>query len=431
MHLTERALALVALAGGCEIAALWLEEPGLGRLAFVLAVVLTGGLVAEWQRRRARLPVIELAPQSSVLGDEATIELRATTGVAGTVSFEYLPSVPAVAGAIAGARALAVSPGAVATDRYCVRPVRLGRFALPPVVLRVLGAYGLAYWPAQQAVDATLVVRPGRLSAEERRRATAGGGGTDLQHQGAGTELLQLRPYRPGDPPRAIDWRATARTGALVSREFGEDRHLEIVLMIDAGRQSRIGIDGNDRYGHYAHVAARLAERAVIAEDRVGLIVFAERLLARLPAARGAPALTAVRESLTGIDVADAESDLLGAALAARRMIRVRSLVVLFTDLDDPRGAGQLFSAVALLKSHHQVLVAGLKSARVTQLSRQAPRRQGDAYAGLAADARLDAMAATLSRLRLAGIPAVLAEPAHYDRAVFAAYDELKARRRV
>ena len=40
-------------------------------------------------------------------------------------------------------------------------------------------------------------------------------------------------------------------------------------------------------------------------------------------------------------------------------------------------------------------------------------------------------MAATLSRLRLAGIPAVLAEPAHYDRAVFATYDELKARRRV
>ena len=431
MHLSERALGLVALAGGCEIAALWLEEPGLARIALVLIAVLASGLLAEAWRRRARLPVLELTPQPSVLGDDATVELRATTSVVDGVSFEYLPSVPAMAEGVTGVRKLAVRPGTVATDRYVVRPVRLGRFPLPPVVLRVLGAYGLAYWPARVPVDSTLVVRPGRLSAEERRRATAGGGGSVMRKAGAGLELLQMRPYRAGDPPRSIDWRATARSGALVSREFGEDQHLEIVLMVDAGRQSRIGIDGNDRYGHYAHVAARLAERAVIAEDRVGLIVFAANLLARLPAARGAPALNAVREALTGVDVAGTDSDLLGAALAARRMIRVRSLVVLFTDLDDPRGAGQLFGAVSLLRSRHQVLVAGLKSARVAQLSRQLPRQQGEAYAGLAADERLDAMAATLRRLRLSGIPAVLAEPAQYERAVFASYDELKAQRRV
>jgi uncharacterized protein (DUF58 family) len=430
MQLTERALVLVALAGGCQIAGMWLDEPGLGRIALVLVIVLAGGLAGEALRRRGRVPAIALDAGSTVLGDDAGVELRATTDALESVLFEYLPSVPGMARADAGTRALAVSAGEVALDRYVVTPMRLGRHPLPPLVLRVLGAYGLAFWPARIPVEATLVVRPGRLSADERRRATAAGG-TVAQRHGAGTELVQLRPYRPGDAPRAIDWRATARTGALVSREFGEDRHLEVVMLIDAGRQSRLGIDGSDRYGHYANVAARLAERAVIDEDRVGLLVFADRLLARLPAARGAPALQAVREALTCVEVAEADSDLLGAALAARRMIRVRSLIVLFTDLDDPRGAGQLFGAVTLLKSHHQVLVAGLRSARVSALSRRMPARQGDAYAGIAADARLDAMAATVSRLRLAGIPAVLAEPAHYERAVFRGYDDLKVRRRV
>ena len=203
------------------------------------------------------------------------------------------------------------------------------------------------------------------------------------------------------------------------------------MLAVDAGRHSRLGIDGNDRLGHYAHVAARFAERAAIAEDRVGLMVFADRVLVRLAPARGMIAVRAVRDALAGIEAVEAESDLVGAALEIRRLTRVRSLVVLFTDVDDPRGSGQLSRAVSLLRPLHQPLVAGLRSAQIDGLSRLPPVRRAQAFAGLAADTYADAQTDTVARLRLLGVPAVVAPPAGYERAVLATYDNLRSRRRV
>ncbi len=431
MHLTERSLVAGAACAGLEVAGLWLEEPGLRRLAAFLVLVVLGALIAEARRQRERRPQLTLAVAPVELGRPAEVSLLARNPTAAPLCFEYLPALPRTTSGPTLPRTLVIPPLSVAQDRYSLEPHRLGHHRLPATAARVLGRFGLGWWPCELAADAVLTVRPGFLSDDERRRATATGGDVVLAATGVGCELIQLRPYRVGDPPRSIDWRATARTGALISREFGIDQHLEVLLLIDAGRHSRLGIDGNDRLGHYAHVAARLAERAVLADDRVGLLVFADRILVRLAPARGVAALNAVRAALTDVVAAGAESDLVGAALAARKLARVRSLVVLFSDLDDPRGSGQLGRAVALLSPRHQVLVAGLQSAAIAELARVRPPRRAQAYAGLAADVSADAMSDTVSRLRLSGVPAILAAPSGYERAVFAAYDTLRARGRV
>ena len=101
-------------------------------------------------------------------------------------------------------------------------------------------------------------------------------GETPRRLPGVGVELLQLRDYVSGDALSRIDWKATARRGSLVSREYSEAQHLEILLVIDAGRGSRVRAGALDRLGLYANVAARLAEHAVSIEDRVGLLVYAD-----------------------------------------------------------------------------------------------------------------------------------------------------------
>ena len=54
---------------------------------------------------------------------------------------------------------------------------------------------------------------------------------------GPGAQVEQLRDYRPGDPLRVIDWRATARRRQLVSRDFAEDQHLDVMVALDVGPQ--------------------------------------------------------------------------------------------------------------------------------------------------------------------------------------------------
>src|SRR6185369_18027359 len=108
---------------------------------------------------------------------------------------------------------------------------------------------------------------------------------------GVGVELLQLRDYVSGDAMSRIDWKATARRGALVAREYSEAQHLEILIVIDAGRASRVRAGQLDRLGLYANVAARLAQHAVSSEDRVGLLVYAEKMLSAAPPDRGTRAV--------------------------------------------------------------------------------------------------------------------------------------------
>jgi len=69
-----------------------------------------------------------------------------------------------------------------------------------------------------------------------------------------------LRAYVRGDPLARIDWKATARTRRLITREFSEDQHLDVLVAIDAGRLSRVRAGRLDRFGLYANVAARMAE---------------------------------------------------------------------------------------------------------------------------------------------------------------------------
>jgi uncharacterized protein (DUF58 family) len=138
-----------------------------------------------------------------------------------------------------------------------------------------------------------------------------------------------------------------------------------------------------------------------------------------------------LRAALEDLEPSAEDSDLIGAALAIRQMTRVRSLVVLCTDLEDPHGDGQLTRAVALLRARHEPIVATLSSTAIPELQAQTPVRRADAYVGLAADAYADSRDATRTRLRLAGVPVVFAPVAHFESALLAVYDGLRDRRRI
>src|SRR6202021_3808971 len=117
-----------------------------------------------------------------------------------------------------------------------------------------------------------------------------------------------LRDYRAGDPPRVLDWKATARAGRLISRDFAQDQRVQIVIAVDAGRSSALRAGSLDRFGHYVNVAARLAQFAAEREDLIGLVVYADRPLAALAPARGTSAVARLRTVLAASRVERTES---------------------------------------------------------------------------------------------------------------------------
>ncbi len=243
--------------------------------------------------------------------------------------------------------------------------------------------------------------------------------------------MHQLRGYVQGDPLARIDWKATARARELVTREFSEDQHLDILVAIDAGRFSRVRAGRLERFGLYANLAARFAERVTPNDDRVGLVVFSDRILAACAPGRGLAAIVRTRRTLERLAAHSAESDPIAAAARIRSMLNHRSLVVFLTDLDDSVMAEQLARAVRLLSPPHLVVVAGVRGPEVGVLAQSQASDWMDPWVALAArehERRAEAQRRLFKRL---GAPVIAARHDLLERAVLGEYEALRRSRRV
>jgi uncharacterized protein (DUF58 family) len=224
-----------------------------------------------------------------------------------------------------------------------------GEHALRPLALRVRGPLGLVRRTIAFDADQTMSVVPSiagvrryRLLAVQRRLREAGV--RTIRRRGEGTSFANLRDYVVGDDPRHLDWKTSARRGKLITREFSIEQGQTVVIAIDAGRMMTQLSDGISRFEHALASATVLADVATRSGDHVALIVFNDQVRAFVPAAKGALALRRLREAVVPLTPNMAEPDYAGAfrVLAARH--RKRSLIVLFTDVVDPRASRSLIA---------------------------------------------------------------------------------------
>ena len=96
--------------------------------------------------------------------------------------------------------------------------------------------------------------------------------------KGRGMEFSEARPYQPGDDVRHIDWRVTARTGRTHTKLYREERERTVMLVLDQCRQMFFGSRKRLKSVQAARMAALMGWRALLRGDRVGGILFSEKL---------------------------------------------------------------------------------------------------------------------------------------------------------
>jgi uncharacterized protein (DUF58 family) len=429
MSLTGRSLLFASLTVLLAVVGLWGADPLLARLWQLPAALLMLGLAAEgFLQRRVRVEATPLGPGRLRLGRPVSLALHWSASRPAVLRFMF--AAPDLVEAPASLCTV-LATGAGADVRREVVPVRLGRGGWPALRARVRGALGLAWWPRSLPVAGELTVEPDLLGGGRRDAPAAQSGVSRRPTPGSGAELHELRDYRPGDPLRSIDWKASARLARWIAREFVAEQHNEIVIMIDVGRTSGVAVGPLTRLGHFVNAACRFAEHAVGCDDRVGLVTFADRPLAVLAPGNGEPAVRRLRAALAGAASLPFEGNPLAAVARVRALCRHRALVVLMLDLDDPGRQGQLRQAVRLLRPKHLPVVCGLLNPEVAALRVRTARRWLDPFVSLAAAEELARLRASAAALRQLGAPVVLAAPRAFEDAVFAAYDEARERRRV
>jgi len=160
--------------------------------------------------------------------------------------------------------------------------------------------------------------------------------------KGRGVEFEEVREYQPGDDVRTIDWNVTARTGRPFVKNYREERELTVMLLVDISASQKFGTRQQLKSELVAELGATLAFSAVQNNDKVGLLLFTDRVERFVPARKGTRhVLRLIRELLyyqpvgRGTDV--------GVALEyLSRVVRRRAVVFLISDFQTPDFDGPL-----------------------------------------------------------------------------------------
>lgn len=432
MNLTGRSYALAVLIIALGIIGEWgpAALAGLWRIPAAAALLLLA-----YEGVNARRRSFELGrdvPAKSRLGVETDGTLRLDNPGHWPLEALALDESPEGVGSVRQILAFSIPPGESRSEAFTYNPQQLGEPRWDRVLLRIRGRLGLAWWSRKRALASRTNVIPDHLAENERLRSGSDSGG-DLNRPrpGGGLELLGLREYRAGDPVNSIDWKATARSGRTTVRVMSDEQRLELVLLIDTGRSSGTAADGLTRLGHYTNVAARLTEKALLNGDRVHLFTFADRVQRTAPGLRSHAGLVQARHLLEGLRPSAASANPLPAVMEVRRRVRRRSLVVLFSDLDDGEAAAQLVEAMALLRPTHLPVVAGIMDPEVVALAEGEARHWLDPYENLAARELVESWRHIAYRLNRLGAEVVLTPPARLDASVLRCYGRLRERRLV
>ena len=105
--------------------------------------------------------------------------------------------------------------------------------------------------------------------------------------KGRGMAFSEVRQYQPGDEIRTIDWNVTARMNEPYVKVFAEERELTVVLLVDVSASKEFASRGQSKSEIAAEVAAQIAFSAIANNDRVGLILFSDRVEHVIPPKKG------------------------------------------------------------------------------------------------------------------------------------------------
>ncbi len=427
--------------GVALLAPIWLVSrlPGGAWLAVGATVLLVATALLDVTMLPAGrdLEVERLLEPTIGVGDDAELRYRVESRWARPLVvalYDELPPAQLAGGVSPGEHRLA--PRGSVELAGTVRGMARGESTLGNVALRVRTPLGLvARTLHYERADRVLVapslagVRRFRWLAVHQRLAAVGVRSTP--RRGEGRTFASLRDYVVGDDPRHIDWKASARRGHPITREYTIEQSQTVYLLVDAGRSMTQLASGTgySRFEYALSSALVLADVASTAGDRVGAMVFDDQLRALVPAQRGRAALQALRAAMVPLQPSLVEPDYSAAfrALAARQ--RKRALLVMLTDVIDARAARGLLAHLTRGASRHLAVVVALRNDALLAAANLPGEPSGRTlYTAAAAEELIAERTTALQRMRDSGVVVLDVAPDAMAAAVVNQYLELMAR---
>lgn len=182
--------------------------------------------------------------------------------------------------------------------------------------------------------------------------------------KGRGMEFEEVREYESGDDVRTIDWNVTARTGRPFVKRYREERELTVILLVDVSASQEFGARGQLKSELVAELGATLAFSAIRNNDKVGAVLFTDRIERFIPARKGVRHVLRVVRELLYHDPRGRGTDVAAALRHLDRVQSRRAVVFLISDFQ----TGEFSGPLRVVARRHDLIPVLVRDERESRL---------------------------------------------------------------
>jgi uncharacterized protein (DUF58 family) len=182
--------------------------------------------------------------------------------------------------------------------------------------------------------------------------------------KGKGMEFEEVREYQPGDDIRSIDWNVTAKTGHPYVKKFVEERELTVMLVLDLSMSCYFGSVRQLKNQLAAEICSVLAFSAIKNNDKVGLVIFTDKIEKFVPPRKGIRHVLRVIREVLYYQPKSKRTDISLALQYLNKVMRRKAITFLISDFFCP----DFKKFLSITNKHHDIIAVTITDPRETQL---------------------------------------------------------------
>jgi uncharacterized protein (DUF58 family) len=325
-------------------------------------------------------------------------------------------------------------PGKESTElEYTLRPVTRGEYNFGSINMFVHGPLKLAkrryIFYANRMIKvypSYMQMRRYQLLALSNRLQQAGV--KRIRKLGHSMEFEQIKEYVRGDDYRTVNWKATARKGALMMNNYTDERSQQIYCIINKGRVMKMPFGGMTLMDYAINASLVLSNVALVKQDRAGLITFSQSLDAFVLADKKTTQINLLLETLYRQQTLFLESDFEKLFSVVRNRVTNRSLLVLFTNFESLESLQREMPALKKMSQYHLLLIVFFENSELKSLTESKAAKLEDIYIRTIAEKFAFEKRQMVKELHKNGIMSILTTPENLTVNTVNKYLELKTR---
>jgi uncharacterized protein (DUF58 family) len=329
-------------------------------------------------------------------------------------------------------KSLRLQPGEKRAVAYELTPVKRGAYAFGDILLYVRTTLGLVERRVRIPQAAEIPVFPSILQTKKYSlRAfdkVATHGVKKIRRIGHSYEFEQIKEYVRGDDYRSINWKATSRKGGLMVNQYEDERAQQVYCLIDKSRVMRLPFRDLSLMDYAINTTLVMSNIALQKHDKAGLLTFSDKIGTILKADRKGDQMNKILMALYNEKERKGEANYELVYQAVRRLIKGRSLLLLFTNFESSFALERVLPVLRKLNRQHLLVVVFFENTEIADFANQQATDLEGIYTQTMARKFVAEKQQMVQKLRQYGIQAVLTRPEDLSVHTINKYLELKAR---